>query len=382
MMNSVGLKYTEEKKLLLKKYDTELNIYANDFLHGKFNLVSANLHNYLPSIPFEDHNKIFKDLLLHQELSQVDQNFEESLYDAEFENLTDQTWSLLRNGGTIICTFHTGSYRLINQFLIKNQVQFSLVIASNVLQAEGNSFQRLYNKYSPSSRESEFQLIDAEESTAGLKMLRELKSGRSLVIYIDGNNGSGKDESVNNNLISIQFLENYIRARKGIAYIAYLAKAPILPIICERIELEKSRLTFLDVITPQQFQDREEFVISATQKMYSILGEVVKKVPAQWEGWLYLHKFAVPTPPSERSAEFVKEISSSGDYFILNAIEYGVFTLLNKYFLFMKRTYESFMIPAELYELLFRSIISPLQINLLDEELKNDLIYKGVILIK
>ena len=61
-----------------------------------------------------------------------------------------------------------------------------------------------------------------------MSLIREIKKGKSILIYIDGNLGASKKKD---NLCQINFLDDKINVRKGVAYLAYLTKTPISSII-------------------------------------------------------------------------------------------------------------------------------------------------------
>src|SRR5690349_8607120 len=129
--------YHSRRKALVASAADRINIWEKDELLVKFNFVSAGLTNFLPELDHNKHEAIFKDILLHQRLSVLEQEFFGALDYASYENLTPDVWKALQSPA-VICTFHTGSYRLINQFLAKNNIPYSLVISKDVLEQQGN----------------------------------------------------------------------------------------------------------------------------------------------------------------------------------------------------------------------------------------------------
>src|SRR5690606_8694115 len=130
----------------------------------------------------------FKQVCLHQHLSWRDlddSRYERPLVTGIEESFMDR----LKNSPGIVCTYHSGSYRLINKVLAEADVPFALVVNKTVLRQESDSFQKQFDRVTPGFPES-LHLIDAEEPTALLKMIRTLKSGKNLVVYVDGNTGS------------------------------------------------------------------------------------------------------------------------------------------------------------------------------------------------
>jgi KDO2-lipid IV(A) lauroyltransferase len=96
-------------------------IYDDEEMMGRYNLVSASLYNFLPQINPKEHTKIFREILYHQKNSITNQENFNSLEKADIIGLEsiNNSYNIQQS---IFCTFHIGSYRLINLFLIKNEL--------------------------------------------------------------------------------------------------------------------------------------------------------------------------------------------------------------------------------------------------------------------
>lgn len=370
--------YIIERDEIVNGFSHKLKIWEDDFVSGKFNLVSAGLHNYLPHIAYEEHEEIFKNILLHQRLSNLDQAHQEALECVTCENLDDDKLGFLRKGGAILCTFHTGSYRVINQILIKHKIAFTLVIAKSIMDSEGDQFTSLYHRFSGDHEAGSFGIIDAESPSSGLQMLREMKKGKNLVLYIDGNTGAGNNDNEKNNLCDIQFLCQRIFARRGIAFLAHIFKAPILTVACYRKSIDDIRLQFFDPILPAAHQDREIFSKNATQKIYDFVAPVIAEYPEQWEGWMYLHKVANIV---NSVSTFNRCVAANDDVgMMLNLTEFGVLKLLDDFYLFRKSGYASFHIDKELYGFLHRTISEPVMKEEIDSATFSQLFENNVLI--
>lgn len=371
--------YMIEKNKIVEAFSHKIKIWEDDFTSGKFNLVSAGLRNFLPHIEFKEHEEIFKNILFHQRLSNLEQAHQQALDCVTCENLTNDTWKLLKKGGGIICTFHTGSYRIINQVLVKHKIPFTLVIAKSILESQGNRFTDLFRLFSNGYDEGSFGLIDAESPSSGLQMLREIKKGRYLVLYIDGNTGAGNKDDEKNNLCDIRFLSQRVLARRGIAFLAHIAKAPIITIASYRKSIDDIRLRFFDPIYPGEDHDREAFSENTTQKIYDFVAPVIAEYPEQWEAWMYLHKVANIVTSAETSDRSVAEVRGDANL-MLNLTEFGVLKLLDDFYLFKKCGYTSFPIDKDLYGFLHGSISEPVMRKQIDDALFLQLYQKNVLI--
>lgn len=343
--------YIQQRNYLINEFINSLNIQESEYLYGQMNMVSAGLVNYLPTIPIEMHEDIYKQILLHKKLSMLEQ----SDY-AVLDHVHTHGWSvglhaILRSHPTVICTFHTGSYRLLNLFLCRHQINYTLVVASQVASTEAELFSTIYHALPGSSNSNKLNIIDAEAPNALMQMLRELKAGRSLLFYIDGNTGAGSPAGKNDNCCLVDFLEQQIYARKGIAYIAHLAKAAILPVVSYRSTWENIHLKFFEPIIPDRQKSRDQFASKATQQLYDLVAPIISQYPEQWEGWLYLHKSVniINRTEAEGQCSLSDQVTDS---IMLNSFRYGLCKINGLPFLLQKNNYSFYEISNALYDTL------------------------------
>ncbi len=345
--------YITRRNTIIENVHQQLNIWEDAHRLVSFNLTSANLLHYLPGIDYSRHETLFREILLHQQLSALEQFFHPITQYATCENLSPQCWQMIREKPVIFCTFHTGSYRLINLMLMKHQVPYSLAIAGDILEQQGNSYLRIFDELYDGYIYPDFHLINAEQPYAALQMLRDLKKGRSLLLYLDGNTGSGSFTTENENCCIVSFLHQSLFARKGIAYLSHSANVPIVPVICYRKSLDDIRLRFFDPLYPDTQQSRHQFAETTTQLLYQLFETVLQQYPGQWEAWLYLHKTAhLHRQPAGNNQS---AISGSQNGFSLNQNKYGLFKIGLQNFLFNKCNYESQLINDNLYKLLYEA---------------------------
>lgn len=343
-MNSID--YKQKRDNLVNDFLLSMDFKKDEMLTAKYHIVSASLSNYLPEIDCKNHETIFRNILLHQQLSHLEQASYDALQCMSYENLSDNLLGILKNKPSIICTFHTGSYRLINLFLAKNKIPYSLVIANSVIKTQGDLFNELYKDVTNNKGEVDFETINAEHPSSGLQMLKNLKKERSLLLYMDGNTGAGSGTLKSDNHCKINFLNQALFARKGIAFLAHVAQVPILPVACYRKSLEDIRLRFFEPIYPNANEAREIFAAQSTQAIYDLFAPIIQQYPEQWEAWLYLHKSAHIINGFQRTEQLPFDRDSK---LLLNTSLYSVFSIAGKAFLFNKNTYLSYPIDSSVY---------------------------------
>jgi len=274
---------------------------ASDTVERQFAFFSANLSNCFPHINSTHYLDIFKQMQLNRRLSFHDI---ELMRFPELIRITgwDAGWAAaLRHAPAIVCTYHTGAYRLINVLLAKAGVPVSLVISGRAMRHERQELTCLYaDVMAQAGRTLNMQLIDAEQPKALLRMARAIDSGRSLLVYVDGNTGTPVKE--NHNLLGVQFGRRRLWVRVGLAALAYRMAIPIYPVCCQRAGMgmadnREVQFEHLPAIMPAGSSARQ-FAGDATEQLYHHLAAFVENKPAQWEGWLALHHHLAPLNPA------------------------------------------------------------------------------------
>ncbi len=328
---------------------------------------------------FNQHEALFRQILLHKKLSILEQSSYAMLELVETENMDKGTLNLLKHKPAIICTFHLGSYRMINLFLAKHKIPFCLVMGKEVVEKEGRAFASLFKELPGNNASDALPIINAEAPGSGLQMLRELKKGRSLVLYMDGNTGAGTVTAQNDNRCIIDFLHQQLFARKGISFLAHAAKVPIVPVACYRKSWDAIRLHFFDPIYPAVQQERHVFAAETTQRIYDLVTPLLKAYPEQWEAWLYLHKVAKISGSPNQELRYGKANTVSGRI-IFNPALFGIFKINAVPFLLKKCGYSFYEIDPSLYDLLTTCQVKPLEKACFDKEIFNQLYDQQVLI--
>ncbi|HVC37907.1 MAG TPA: hypothetical protein VNF46_05840 [Gammaproteobacteria bacterium] len=253
---------------------------------------SANLRHLLPAIPIEKHAGIINQILFSQECAVLD---EDSCFLLESTKISDPGSMLLtaKEKPVIFCTFHFGSYRLINQVIVSRGLNYILPVTSDIYASQKKRYEdglKVLQAYFKS--DSQLAVVNAEEPTAALTLARKTRAGWSLLAYIDGNTGVQGAGRRDAKMLRISLLDKPIFARKGIAFISHFLNVPIVPVICEITGPMERSMTFHEKIDPSAaLEDRDAYCQMATEKLYSVLGDYLKRTPSQWEGWLDMQKY-------------------------------------------------------------------------------------------
>lgn len=331
-------KYNHLSVEQLQERILNMNILEDDERLKLFTFFSANLLHFMPNVDVKDHEGAFKELCIQQHLSWKDQYDPHLQERTSITGLEEGVLERLRRKPGIICTYHLGSYRLLNRILAGTGVSFSLVVNGAVLKKEGKSFQKGFNQIK-NSTVGGLDIIDAEKPTALFSMIKALKKGQNLLVYVDGNTGAGTTE----NNVPVSLMAGHLSVRKGVAVLSHLLKCPLYPIACTRASLGEIKFTLHQPIVPlSNGVSRDVFVQNTMQKLYSCLEEGLRIYPFQWECWLYINEHLI-LPMDKKDIA----INAMGD--LLNSTVWGVFKVDEHCFVLNKPTFLSYKIPENVY---------------------------------
>ena len=311
----------------------------------KFTTFSANVENIMPDIPRHEHEAMFKEQLLQQAFTTFDQKF---LSAGDLVELRGEH-SMLRKEKSpkIYCTYHLGSYRMLASVLFRKGVDCVLMVGSNMNQSQGKGMaehiEGLRKKHGLTNL---FRIVEAGSPSAGLTVLRELKAGRSLIVFVDGSPETTPNPGEESQFLSVRFGQRRLLTRKGVAYLSHAAGVPIVPVVSYRQPDLTNVIHCLKSIRPIAKSDREMYCQEAMQQLYDAFWPYLKQYPAQWEGWNFVHAFL--------EAEKVKTgfFTPRKKQLAFNESRYTLCDLEHAPVLFDRKLYQTFEITDDLRDLL------------------------------
>ncbi|MEZ0611336.1 hypothetical protein ACAW74_22685 [Fibrella sp. WM1] len=348
-----NLTYEQAVDALRIHYDTTDLISSRPQSHL---MVAANLQTFLPNVPAADYDHFFADILYYQHLAGMDEKIVTKAAELVITGDADGLWDAAAGKPTIFCTCHLGSYRLLGLLLTRLGLKFSLLIDTNTFQKQGEKFMRIHREAAAlfNQPNADMTLIDAEQPSAGIQLIRALKQGRILIAYLDGNTGAGGVTRQDDKLVGVDFLGKPLLARKGIAFLSVATQAPIVPIFAYRPDAYTNAVQVFTPITPTETSaaEREAVCASITQRLYDDFATTLRQYPSQWEGWLYVQKYLdLNRLRATYPATTAPAIADKTDWFF-NHTRYANVPDGNTAVLFDKHLYRSFRVTRQLGELL------------------------------
>ncbi|WP_338793083.1 hypothetical protein [Bernardetia sp. MNP-M8] len=361
-----------------------------------FAFTSANLSRLMPQIPYSHHKSIFEKLLFNLQLLNIEEQ-NPALFAPNFE-VIDKTDILqqAKNGKPFLfCCFHLGSYSSLLTLLTYNDLDFGFLLNQTLRNRKADDSLKVHQKFSQQIEiqqkrilKSKIQFINVEENKGIWSAIRMLKQGNSLIVYPDGNTGINTKESKkeNQNTVQVNFLNERLLVKQGVAFLSYACQVPIVPVISSRVDESieyslKRKFELLPAIYPpnsvkgnaeKENKSKEEFAAHTMQKLYSILEKEISKKKNQqdinaqanqWEGWIFVNKsfenlkkpiYLEKESQKQNSEKITKEKLNSE--YIFNEAQFALIESKKdgeqnvKYTLFDKYTYRFFPVSDLLYE--------------------------------
>ncbi|WP_266363401.1 lysophospholipid acyltransferase family protein [Tellurirhabdus rosea] len=374
-MNRFVQHYRKELGLCRQRFET-LDLAKEKGYLFKFTTFSANMSNILPEIPADKHEGLFRELLLQQVYTTFDQQF---ITANEFVKTEGPFRKLVNSkGANIYCTFHLGSYRLLTTFLFRSGIDCALMVGTRVFNEQSEAIleniDQIRQKHGLTNK---FMIVDAENTSSTLQVLRELRAGTSLIIYIDGMTTTTGINRQEDKEIRVRLGNRKVWTRKGVAFLSHMAKVPIVPVFSYREKDLNNVLAFQQPIVPDDHPQRDAYCQYGIQRLYDDFWRYLTRYPSQWEGWTYIHSFLdaqdLETPaPTRKVARPRKRIAFNQDRYALCDLE-------DAPVLFDRRLYLTYEISPDLRDFLLQvnTIESPADV--LGEELFQDLLSKQII---
>lgn len=337
--------YKEQAEALYREAEMALNLNTRDSEPlNTYTFLSANLSNFVPTMPHEQHWPLFEQYRMAQVLNGLDTTYFKAGYPLSIVGWDVYLRKLWERPG-IICTYHFGAYQLINYLLIKNKLPFALLVAGEVKTQWSKRFPHLLTELRMAEENGLFVLLDANDSSSLRKMYKLTASGFRLLIYTDGLEGSKTAKE--DQLQSISFLGQRIEVPKGVAQLSYTLDLPIDPLLAlrrrEYIELVSGR-----TIQPSRNVEKHIYMRETMRDLYGFLEPYLHHWPEQWTNWPLLHRLL-----SGRTE--LLGARDGQDSLPHDDTAYGIYSLGDQCFLLRKSDYVSFPLEQNEFDVLFDS---------------------------
>ncbi|MFD2966222.1 lysophospholipid acyltransferase family protein [Sphingobacterium bambusae] len=301
-----------------------------------YSFFSANLLNFIPSIPFDLHPYLFKEFRKNKKRNGIDATSFSAVYPYPIVGW-ETIDKMMLNGASILCTFHFGPFQLLNYVLVKQEEAYCLLVARETYDKWRERYPNLIKLLCQAQAKGLFDLINVNDRNALRTMYRQTAEGRKLLIYVDGLEGMSNERQ--SSLQKINFLGQIITVPSGAAQLSWSLKLPLQPVIAEQIG-DTVNLRFGKAIYPNGGVNRDLYLHMTMQSLFSFVSYYIMRRPELWTNWPSAHLYLGSKPPIEDS--IFDELSAAN----LHARKFGLFSSGEQYFLLRKKDYLSFVITG------------------------------------
>ena len=199
------------------------------------------------------------------------------------------TESLAGGRGTILCSFHVGSFSLV-PFILGARG-----IALTAYGAIGNGQRAAIAQGTADMRQrvGGYPVTMINGQMGARPLLRCLERGETVLLFCDQELNAADRRARTANLPRVEFLGREIYAMKGIGWLQWKTGASVVPAV---VVWEGKRRHHL-IIEPQLHfppagGDREH-IQAVTAAVFGVLERYVRRDPVQWLKWQHLHEMTV-----------------------------------------------------------------------------------------
>src|SRR5690606_4233898 len=266
---------------------TKLDIHAE--MHNEFTFFSANLEHFLPLVPLAEHESLFKQSVAYHRMGALDLTFGAAGYIPPLVGWDVQWLDKLRTQPGIIASAHTGTHLLIAVLMAKASIPFVLLAAGHLINRLKRIWKDIIRAFPGSSLP---RVVDASSPWALRQLIEHAQAGTNVLVYWDGQQGAvGLDQP--GKRVSVPFLGQHLLLRRGIAFVAHTAGAPIYPLVCFR-QRDQSVACFHRSAVPACNTTVDRFADYALQAISAHFASLLIHFPAQWYNWTQLQHQVSP----------------------------------------------------------------------------------------
>lgn len=324
---------------------------ADDRHRLAFLYASANRYNIMSYCSASDDAAFFRKVIFHERMALEERKLLGQLAPLiELKGL--EHIERFDKRGIVFCSFHVGSFFSPLYLFASQGIDVTACIASNAYTQLKKTIENDISKLSKNGfNRGRIKLLDMGTPTASFQMVRILKEGGNLLLYVDV--ASGDEDKKKETTTIVNMLSGKLKVKKGGARISYLTKRPIIPLMSQYNSNGIISLRAYLPILPPKLGNEQAFCKRAMEMLFSLLEKRLYKKPEEWEGWLYCHNMVIPK--GELESNSVKGIVDLPQYMV-NRERFVCYNAKDRFYLFDKETYRFIKIAKEVYFSLFENM--------------------------
>ena len=202
---------------------------------------------------------------------------------AGFRSALGGDWGdVTRDRGIVGITMHFGAYRhAFVKFVQTIREHNPSTTTTLVVDQESFDLEQRLEPWNRIYEELNVHFVVAEHAASALRIVRHLKKGGAVVVYLDGLTGAGQDESP----ITVPFVSHPIHLRSGLFRLLSQVDAPAVAFIPE----SNDTLVYSPPLQSRNPEALAEYIMSFFRRR--LLAQ-----PAHWRLWYRHHRYINQAP--------------------------------------------------------------------------------------
>ena len=202
--------------------------------------------------------------------------------------------ALAQGRGAIVCTPHVGFYQRIPLALVEARLPVTMLLDTANFERERSKLTYWERRF---AGQVPMKYINAELPNAAWEMARDLRAGRILFIWLDGNSGLARTAQATT-VVPVSFCGVRILVRKGLAHLSAWTGAPVVHALAAPYRRKASEISFEPPLSRRPDEAAGDYCQRVLQHLYTLLEARVRRDPACWEEWYHLPLWQVRETPS------------------------------------------------------------------------------------
>ncbi|WP_407483255.1 hypothetical protein [Elizabethkingia meningoseptica] len=302
------------------------NIYREKYL-----LFKSNIRKYLL---IENPERLFSELInIPEQENHVIKNFD---WNTEI--------NISQPSQCIYVTMHLGPYKTIIASIISNAINLCIPVTEYIyINKKGE-----YMKGIESIKEKvngNISIVNIETREGLSQLIKNIRNGYSVLLYLDGNSGFGGMERDDDKLIKITFFKQTIYVRKGAYKLAHLLKLSIIPVVSFFNTQGTPQIEYLNDWKTDIINQSE---VDVMQQLWEIYEKYISLYKGQWEAWTYANIYSREQDISKNKKQN-KNISNT-NLLIFNSQRFDFIIDNDKYFIYDLLKNIKYKVPKTLFD--------------------------------
>lgn len=189
---------------------------------------------------------------------------------------------------SVYVAMHLGAYKILPKLIFTGNVNICIPVTSDIWEKHEKTY---IEEGKIINNKMEVRIINVEKRQGLFELIKSIKLGFSVFMFLDGNSGVGGMGRDDDKLLDYIFMNKEIKIRRGIDFFYYNMKMPVIPVVSYLSFDEINISTNFEVLHNHTYKYAKRKNISIVNDLWNLFSSYIEKYPSQWEGWCYVDAF-------------------------------------------------------------------------------------------